>query len=147
MHTLPLAPRYRLDDEQPWLVGIDPIRRYWLAVNGNDAVTLAIPGLVVSSVSELRDIILTFRGMTPGEQLKLPTFGEDALVIHCVGDNCFAVEGVVQSAPTSHLFDQETLESLLRTAHPDWQCAPAHLDLGKRFLSLAWQEPAAVKAA
>jgi len=46
-----------------------------------------------------------------------------------------------------HLFDYESLESLLMTAHPDWRCAPEHLALGRSLLSVAFEQPAAAKVA
>jgi hypothetical protein len=35
-----LSPRYRLDDELPWLEGIDPSRHYWIRVNGERKITV-----------------------------------------------------------------------------------------------------------
>ena len=42
--SFPLAPRYRLDDEDAWLVGIDPLRRYWFAANGDETIQVVVPG-------------------------------------------------------------------------------------------------------
>jgi hypothetical protein len=54
--------------------------------------------------------------------------------IHCVSLNCYGVEAEINNAPVWHLFDQETLDSLLMTAHPDWQCAPKDIELGRKLL-------------
>lgn len=54
----PLAPRYRLDDESPWLKGIDPSRHYWININGEERLTVALPGLIVSSAQEFKQAIL-----------------------------------------------------------------------------------------
>ena len=56
-----LSPRYRIDDELPWLEGIDPSRHYWINVNGDKNLTVAIPGLVVDSISDLKQTIRQFR--------------------------------------------------------------------------------------
>lgn len=139
-----LSPRYRLDDEFPWLEGIDPSRHYWVAVNGDSNSTVAIPGLVVDSISELKQAMQQFRALQPGEQMTLARIA-NALTIHCISSNCYAVEDKINDAQVWHLFDQETLDSLLMTAHPDWQCAPSDVELGRRLLLRALQEPAAVK--
>lgn len=143
----PLAPRYRLDDQQPWLVGIDPIGRYWIAVNGDAALMVAVAGLQISSFDAFHAALLFFRRMAPGEQLELPAATGLPLEIHCISENYFAVAGQIQSQPVFHLFDREALESLLMTAHPDWQCAPQHVDLGRRMLALAWEQPSYHQAA
>ena len=134
-----LSPRYRLDDESPWLEGIDPSRNYWIALNGDKSFTIALPGLIVSSLSELKQVIRQFRSLQPGEQMKLVRIAE-AWTIHCVSSNCFAIETQINDAPVWHLFDQETLDSLLMTAHPDWQCAPSDLDLGRKLLLRSWEK-------
>ena len=139
-----LSPRYRLDDESPWLQGIDPSRHYWLSVNGDKNVTIAIPGLVVSSISELKPAIHQFRSLQPGEQMTVNRIAS-ASTIHCVSPNCYAVEGEINGAPIWHLFDHETLDSLLMTAHPDWQCAPSDIDLGRRLLLRSLTQTAATK--
>ncbi len=136
-----LSPRYRLDDELPWLEGIDPSRHYWVAVNGNSNLTVAIPGLTVSSKSELKQAIERFRSLEPGEQMTLTRMASDCQ-IHCVSDHCYAVEDKINGAPVWHLFDRETLDSLLMTAHPDWQCAPSDVELGRKLLFRAFQETA-----
>lgn len=138
----PLAPRYRLDDEDSWLIGIDPIRRYWLAVNGDEAIRAIIPGLSVSDFEAFRDLVRSFRSMRPSDSLQLPTAVGMPLMVKCVSKNCFLVEGEIDGAPASHMFDQESLESLLMTAHPDWVCAPQHQALGSKLLSLSWTQPA-----
>lgn len=139
---LPLTPRYRLDDETPWLEGIDPNRHYWIAVNGDAAIVTAIPGLVMTSLEQFRDAILGFRAMELGDRLVIDRIGE-ALVIHCISQNCYAVEAEIAGSPVWHLFDRETLESLLMTGHPDWQCAPKDIDLGRQMLMRSWQQSVA----
>ncbi len=140
-----LSPRYRLDDELHWLEGIDPSRHYWIAVNGDTNLTLAIPGLTVSSISELKQTIREFRSLQPGEQMTLARVAS-ACTIYCVSPNCYAVEAQVNSALVWHLFDQETLDSLLMTAHPDWQCAPKHIELGRKLLMRSFQQAAVSKS-
>ncbi|YAF97065.1 MAG: hypothetical protein AB3A66_05160 [Nodularia sp. CChRGM 3473] len=139
-----LSPRYRLDDESPWLEGIDPSRHYWIAVNGDRNITVAVPGLVVESMSEWKQAIRQFRSLQPGEQMTLNRIAS-ACIIHCVSSNCYAVADQINDAPVWHLFDQETLDSLLMTAHPEWQCAPSDIELGRRLLLRSLQEPSAVK--
>ena len=142
MSFLPLAPRYRLDDESPWLEGIDPSRHYWLRINGENRKTVAIPGLVMESLEQFVESILSFRRLQPGEKLIL-TRAAATCMIHCVSQNCYAIASEINGAPIWHLFDQETLESLLMTGHPDWQCAPKDLELGRRMLMAAWEQPVA----
>ncbi|MEM8603651.1 MAG: hypothetical protein AAGF24_07425 [Cyanobacteria bacterium P01_H01_bin.121] len=132
--TLSLAPRYRLDDESAWLVGIDPLRRYWLDINGDPAYRTYIVGLPALSKPELRPLIMAYRDLQPGECLTFKNSSPTALALHCVSPNCFAIETYFQQAAIWHLFDQESLESLLMTAHPDWQCAPEHLELSQQLL-------------
>jgi hypothetical protein len=140
-----LSPRYRLDDESPWLEGIDPSRHYWLAVNGDRNLTVAIPGLMVSSKNQLRQTIGKFRSLQPGEQMTLTRIAS-ACTIHCVSPNCYAIEADINGATVWHLFDQETLDSLLMTAHPDWQCAPSDLELGRKLLLRSLQEASVIKS-
>ncbi|MDB9373968.1 hypothetical protein [Nodularia sphaerocarpa] len=128
-----LSPRYRLDDESPWLQGIDPSRHYWISVNGDSNFTIAIPGLVVASMSELKQAICQFRSLQPGEQMTVKRIASDC-TIHCVSPNCYAVEEEINDAPIWHLFDQETLDSLLMTAHPEWQCTQSDIELGRKLL-------------
>ncbi|HEY9637141.1 MAG TPA: hypothetical protein V6D14_27320 [Coleofasciculaceae cyanobacterium] len=42
---------------------------------------------------------------------------------------------IVARAPIFHLFDQETLDSLLMMAHPDWQCTPKDINLVQQLLA------------
>ncbi len=133
-----LSPRYRLDDESPWLEGIDPARHYWINVNGDAGQAVAIPGLSVSSGEEWKHYIRQFRALQDGEQMELVRTASRC-TIHCIGANCFAIATEVAGAPVWHLFDRETLESLLRTAHPDWQCAPKDLELGRQMLARSLQ--------
>lgn len=128
-----LVPRYRLDDEQPWLVGIDPSRHYWIAINGEKSLTTAIPGLLVESREEFKATVLKTRALQAGENVTLQR-AAIASTIHCIGSNCYAIEASVNGAPVWHLFDRESLESLLMTAHPDWQCAPQDVELGRQLL-------------
>ncbi|ACB50092.1 conserved hypothetical protein [Crocosphaera subtropica ATCC 51142] len=143
MMTQPLilSPRYRLDDEITWLEGIDPSRRYWLAVNGDRQLRVVIPGLCVASSQELKDAILGFRALHPQETMiiKRPFFGK--LTIRCLSPNCYAIEGRVQGALTWHLFDKEALESLLLTSHPDWIPSQRDIELGRKLLESAFEQP------
>jgi hypothetical protein len=143
----PLVPRYRLDDEQAWLIGIDPLRRYWLLVNGAEQMPIIVPGLNTEDFEQFREAILAFRGMDAGMCLELSTTSGMPLVVTCISKNCYSFESEVDGYPATHLFDQESLESLLMTAHPDWRCAPHHEELGRQLLSLSWYQPAAAKAA
>jgi hypothetical protein len=133
------APRYRLDDESFWLMGIDPMRRYWVAVNGCEATTLALGGLHTSSMEELSQALLDFRRLKAGETVDLPSFGGE-LQIHCIDQDCYAIAQDDPGAAVWHLFDRETLEALLITAHPDWMCSSADLELGRKLLNLSCQK-------
>jgi hypothetical protein len=137
-----LSPRYRLDDESPWLEGIDPSRHYWIAVNGDAQRQVTIPGLTVSSLKEWKQNIRRFRSLQAGEQMELVRIASSC-TIYCISDNCYAIEGEVANAKVWHLFDKETLDSLLMTAHPDWQCAPKDIDLGRQLLARSLQQVAA----
>lgn len=139
-----LSPRYRLDDESPWLTGIDPSRHYWIAVNGDPKVMMAVPGLIVSSINEFKEIICKFRSLEPGEMMSLARVSNRCM-IRCISRNCYAVEARINDAPVWHLFDTETLDSLLMTAHPDWRCASADIELGRKLLLRSLSQPAAVK--
>lgn len=140
-----LSPRYRLDDELPWLEGIDPSRHYWVMVNGDRNFIVALPGLMVSSKSDLREAMGKFRSLQPGEQMTLDRIASSCQ-IHCISTNCYAIEAEINDAPVWHLFDQETLDSLLMTAHPDWQCAASDVDLGRRLLMRSFQEASVSKS-
>ncbi|NEQ98621.1 MAG: hypothetical protein F6K30_18190 [Cyanothece sp. SIO2G6] len=143
--TLSLSPRYTLDDASPWLVGIDPVRRYWIQVNGDNDEVAVIPGLVGASMEQVKEALLQFRQLPEQEQLTLPTFGAGELTIHHIAANLYAIAHSVNDAPTWHLFDRETMEAFLRTAHPDWQCSPKDMELGRDALLQSWQQPVAVK--
>jgi len=134
-----LAPRYRLDDESPWLEGIDPGRNYWIAVNGDANIKLAIPGLTVSSLMEWKQNIRKFRALQPGERMDIVRAAQSC-TIYCISSNCYAIEAEVAGSPIWHLFDQESLDSLLMTSHPDWQCAAKDIDLGRQLLARSWQQ-------
>lgn len=138
-----LAPRYRLDDDSPWLEGIDPARQYWIWINGDVDFGVAVPGLSTTSLTDLKQIMGQFQQLQPGESLTLQRPAA-SVVLHCVGDNAYAIAMAYQGNPVWHLFDYETLYSLLMTAHPDWQCAPGDVALGRRQLNLSWQQPVAV---
>jgi hypothetical protein len=128
-----LSPRYRLDDELSWLEGIDPSRRYWIAVNGERNLTIALPGFLESNLDQFKKVIRQFRSLQPGEAINLIRVSSSCLV-HCISVNCYAIEASIDNAPVWHLFDKETLESLLMTAHPDWQCASSGIELGRKLL-------------
>lgn len=142
----PLCPRYRLDDESPWLEGIDPARHYWIAVNGDATLTVPVPGLMVFSVSEWKQAIRKFRALQSGEMMDLVRVSSVSQ-IHCISENCYAIASEMNGAPVWHLFDQETLESLLRTAHPEWQCTSNDVDLGRMLLMRSFQQPAVTSKA
>lgn len=135
-----LSPRYALDDSD-WLEGIDPSRRYWLHVNGDRCQTVQIPGLVVSSLEELKDAIKRFRSLEPAESLKVERIAESCK-IHRVSSNGYAIEGRVEGALAWHLFDRETLESLLMSAHPDWIPSEKDIELGRQILLRSLARPA-----
>ncbi|MGK7914374.1 MAG: hypothetical protein AB4038_02330 [Prochloraceae cyanobacterium] len=136
-----LSPRYLLDDRSPWLEGIDPSRNYWIFVNGDVKHSVVIPGLSVSSLEECKEAVLGFRNLQPQQQMTIERVASSC-TIHCISYNCYAIEGEVAGAKTWHLFDQESLESLLMTSHPDWQPAPEHVELGRRQLANSFQQPA-----
>lgn len=126
----PLTPRYRMEDGSEWLKGIDPGRNYWLNVNGEQTITTAIPGLISSSLSKFKESILQFRSLQEGEAMTVERIGICG-TIHCISKNCYAVEDRVNGALVWHLFDKETIESLLMTSHPNWKCSAKDLDLGR----------------
>lgn len=139
----PLAPRYRLDDESPWLKGIDPSRNYWININGEKTLTSVIPGLRVSSIDEFKQNILKFRALEPGAHMTVERAAEKCY-ISCISQNCYAVEVHFNGALVWHLFDKETLESLLMTSHPDWKCATKDIELGRKMLARSLQVSAKV---
>ncbi|MEA5597482.1 hypothetical protein [Rivularia sp. UHCC 0363] len=139
-----LSPRYRLDDELPWLEGIDPSRHYWIKVNGDNHLTVPIPGLLISSMDEMKQAIRQFRSLQPGEQITLVR-AASSCKIYCISVNCYAIETEINDALVWHLFDRETLDSLLMTAHPDWQCASSDIELGRRLLIGSLQQATANK--
>ena len=133
-----LSPRYRLDDELPWLKAIDPSRHYWIAVNGDSSTITAIPGLTVSSFDEFKQAIRQFRALQAGEQMTVAR-AASACTGYCIGSDCYAISAEVNGAAIWHLFDCETLESLLVTAHPDWQCSPKDIEMGRQLLAKSFQ--------
>lgn len=133
----PLAPRYRLDDDSVWLEGIDPSRNYWIRVNGDAAAIAVLPGLAVPSIDNFKTMMRQFRALESGDRMSIQR-AADICYIHCISQNCYAIEVEEHGAPVWHLFDQETLDSLLMTSHPDWQCAPKDMELGRRLLMRSW---------
>ncbi|MGK7931483.1 MAG: hypothetical protein AB4041_08615 [Microcystaceae cyanobacterium] len=136
-----LAPRYRLDDESPWLEGVDPCQYYWIWVNGDPQLQVVISGLRASSVQELKTVIKQVQSLQAGEIMRIQRTKED-FILHCVGDNCYAIEGHIQGALIWHLFDKEALESLLMTSHPDWLPSPKGIELGRNRLKQSFAQPA-----
>jgi hypothetical protein len=139
--TLTLAPRYRLDDESIWLEGVDPSQHYWIRVNGDPQLQIVIPGLCVATIQELKNVILKVRSMQAGDMMRIQRIA-DSFTLHCVGNNCYAIEGRVRGALTWHLFDKEALESLLLTSHPDWIPSEKGMELGRNHLINAFSQPA-----
>lgn len=137
------APRYRLDNQSPWLRGIDPSRGYWLWVNGDVAFRTRLPGLLTEEVTRWQQIVRQFHTLEPGSSMGLERLNETGLTLHCISNNCYAIASDYQDAPVWHLFDHETLQSLLMTSHPDWQCAPEDLALGRELLTAAFSHPLA----
>lgn len=133
-----LSPRYRLDDELPWLEAIDPSRHYWIAVNGDRSAIVAIPGLTVSSLDEFKQAIRQFRALQAGEQMSVAR-AASACTVYCISSNCYAISAKVNGAAVWHLFDYETLEGLLMTAYPDWQCSPKDIEMGRQLLAKSFQ--------
>jgi hypothetical protein len=135
-----LSPRYRINDELPWLEGIDPSRHYWIAVNGDNRYIVKIPGLIIiSSLDELRETMRQFRTLKPEEQMTLER-AASITKIHCITPNCYAVEAYIANAAVLHLFDYEALDSLLMTAHPDWQSSAKDIELGRKVLCRSFQQ-------
>jgi hypothetical protein len=132
---LSLSPCYRINDELPWLEGIDPSRHYWIAVNGDNQHIATIPGLIIiSSMKEFRETMQRFRTLQPGEQMTIER-AASITNIYCIASNFYAVEAYIDGAAVLHLFDCEALDSLLMTAHPDWQSSPKDIELGRKVLS------------
>ena len=134
-----LTPRYNLDDNSAWLLSIDPLRRYWLAVNGDEKFSLGVNGLFTSDMEVFRDTVLQFRDLTPGQSMRLATYSETTQII-CVSANCYAIAAQVMGAEVWHLFDRESLESLLMTAHPDWTPSPEDVAKSRALLSKSWEK-------
>ena len=130
---------YRLDDDSSWLLAIDPVRRYWIAINGDERLSTEIAGLLASEPQKFREIILQFRALTPGLTLSLPTYREETS-IYCVATNCYAIVDEVSEAEVWHLFDRETLESLLMTAHADWIPNTKDIERSRQLLSKSWEK-------
>ncbi len=136
---LSLAPRYRLDDDSSWLLARDPVRRYWIAINGDKRLSTEIAGLLTSDQQKFREVILQFRALTPGLTLSLPTYREET-AIYCVAANCYAIVGEASGAEVWHIFDRESLESLLMTADADWIPNTKDLERSRQLLSKSWEK-------
>ncbi len=138
--ALSLTPRYTLDDASPWLLGIDPVRRYWINVNSEESTKITIPGLLIPSLETLKEAIQSFRTLPVGATLTLPTFTRERLTIHHPMENIYAIPHPVNGVGAWHIFDRETVEAFLLTAHPEWQCAPQDLALGRDLITQAWEQ-------
>lgn len=55
--TVDSLSRYHIDSQFSWLEEIDSSRYYWISVNGNEHLQLVIPGLFMSSISALKEVI------------------------------------------------------------------------------------------
>jgi len=44
-----VIPHYQLDDQMPWLEGIDPLRNYWIAINSDRALIITLSGVKADS--------------------------------------------------------------------------------------------------
>ncbi|PSO48716.1 MAG: hypothetical protein BRC33_08835 [Cyanobacteria bacterium SW_9_44_58] len=136
-----VIPRYQLDDSIQWLEGVDPLRNYWIAVNGDRARITTLAGVKADSFEEFKQIIRRFRALQPGEEMFIGNSDRPGKII-CISANCYAYESNMEQAPVWHLFDEESLDSLLMTAHPDWQCSQKDLLLGRSQLEASWETPA-----
>jgi len=135
-----LAPRYRLDDEDSWLEGIDPARYYWLRVNGDAERRVAIPGLLLSDLEDWKQAVRNFWALQPGDGFTLER-PSGATKLYCISNNCYAIADEIEGAPVWHLFDRETVDSFLMTSHPDWQCSERDLALGRDRLLQSFRQP------
>ncbi|MEM9216964.1 MAG: hypothetical protein AAGD25_21770 [Cyanobacteria bacterium P01_F01_bin.150] len=133
-----LSPRYTLDDEFSWLVGIDPVRRYWINVNGDGLTSIAIPGLMAPSHQAFKEALIGFRSLPIGGTMLLSTYTHKQLELRCVGENLYAIPYDVEGKQAWHLFDYETVEAFLLTAHPDWKCSAKDVELGRGLLTQVW---------
>lgn len=138
--ALSLTPRYTLDDKASWLLGIDPVRRYWIYVNGQQSTPVTIAGLLIPSPETLQEAIQSFHSLAVGATLTLPTFTRERLAIHHPVENLYAIPGPVEGGNTWHIFDRETIEAFLLSAHPHWKCAPEDLALGRALIEQAWEQ-------
>lgn len=102
---------------------------------------VVIPGLIVSSIEELKAAMQQFRSLQPNETMKI-TRVSGSCTLYCINQNCYAIEGRVKGALTWHLFDKESLESLLLTSHPNWLPSPSDIELGRKLLARAFEQPA-----
>jgi hypothetical protein len=130
-------PRYCLKDAQ-WLLGTDPLRRYWLCANEDPTQVAVIQGPAFEYFIHFRQMLVRLRGLVAGDFLELQTAGHP-LQIDCLAPDCYAVSGTVRGAAATHLFDRKSLESLLLSAHPAWEGSPRDLLLGQTLLQNLWQ--------
>jgi hypothetical protein len=147
--ALSLSPCYRLADQQNWLNWLDP-HHSWIKVNGCAELKVRLPGLAAASVEEFRSVLRQFRALQPGSELQLIR-SASVTTIYCVSDSCYAVFGQVNAAPIGaidspigevpilHLFDPETLESLLHASCPDSSGRPQTSDGAHCWLSQSWE--------
>lgn len=136
-----LAPRYRFNDRSIWLVGIDPARNYWLNLNGDRHRPTLLPGFTTTSAIIWQQVFKQFRSLQPTEKMIIArTAG--VFTIHCLSRDCYAIASEVNHAPVWHLFDRDSLESLLASAHPDWTCTPQDVDLGRQMIERAFTQDA-----
>lgn len=132
-----MAPRYRQDDKASWLEGIDPCHYYWIAVNGDNNLKVAIPGLIVSSIAEWKENLRRWRSLQGGDRMTIERMAS-ICTIHCINENCYAIDAEVAGAKVWHLFDREALESLLMTSHPDWASTPKNV-VASQILAGSWE--------
>ncbi len=66
----------------------------------------------------------------------MPTYRESTQ-IYCVATNCYAIVDEVSGAEVWHIFDRETIESLLMTAHSDWIANPKDIERSRQLLSMS----------
>ncbi|MFP3786816.1 hypothetical protein, partial [Burkholderia sp. SIMBA_024] len=82
----------------PWLEGIDPLRNYWIAVNGDQSQIVTLLGLTAASFEEFKQVMRRFRSLKSGETLLLGN-SEQSGKIMCISSNCYADEADLDGAP------------------------------------------------
>jgi hypothetical protein len=151
--ALSLSPRYCLNDQQNWLNWLDP-HHSWIRVNGCADLKVRLPGLAAASGEEFRSVLRQLRALQPGSELQLIR-SASVTTIYRVSDSCYAIFGQVNDpingpidgltngpigdVPIMHLFDPETLESLLHASYPDGSGRPQTLDWEHCWLSQSWE--------